>query len=209
VFTGLIEETGLVKSVAKDLNGLKITISCSKILDDVKIDDSIAVNGVCLTVVAFSDSFFTVQAVRETVDMTTHKHLKGGMVVNLERAMRVSDRLGGHIVQGHVDAIGKIVRVVDSQLSRDFYIKFDSKLKKYIVSKGSICLDGISLTIASVDVDVLRVSIIPHTVEATTIAQWRQGSLINMETDILGRYIEKMLGSKDESVFERLQDMGF
>ena len=209
MFTGLIEEVGSVQAVARELNGLKFTISCKDILDDVKIDDSVAVNGVCLTVVSFSENSFTVQAVLETVNRTTHKFLKVGSLVNLERAMKVSDRLGGHIVQGHVDAVGTVVRVVNNQLSHDYFIKVDSSLKKYIVAKGSICLDGISLTVAAMDADVFRVSIIPHTIKSTIIKQWRQGSLINIETDILGRYIEKMLIPSEGLDLDRLKELGY
>lgn len=212
MFTGLIEEIGKVKSIIKEKNGLRITISSDKILDDVKVDDSVAVNGTCLTVVAFDKRSFTVQAVKESVSLTTLQFLKIGDSVNTERALRLDSRLGGHIVQGHVDGIGEISKVLNNGLSVDFFIKVDPSLEKYIVKKGSVTLDGISLTIADIKENIFSVSIIPHTVKNTIIESWKMGSKINVETDILGRYIEKLLGgSKKESklTLDRLSELGY
>jgi len=213
VFTGLIEEVGKVKSIIKEKNGLRITISSDLILDDIKIDDSVAVNGTCLTVVAFDKMGFTVQAVQESVSLTTLKFLKIGNLVNTERALRLDSRLGGHIVQGHIDGVGEISKVLNNGLSIDYFIKVDSSLEKYIVKKGSITLDGISLTVSDIKGNILSVSIIPHTVKNTIIDSWKMGSKINIETDILGRYIEKLLsGNKSNEsklTLGRLAELGY
>lgn len=213
MFTGLIEEVGKVKSIIKEKNGLRITISSDLILDDIKIDDSVAVNGTCLTVVAFDKMGFTVQAVQESVSLTTLKFLKIGNLVNTERALRLDSRLGGHIVQGHIDGVGEISKVLNNGLSIDYFIKVDSSLEKYIVKKGSITLDGISLTVSDIKGNILSVSIIPHTVKNTIIDSWKMGSKINIETDILGRYIEKLLsGNKSNEsklTLGRLAELGY
>ncbi len=213
MFTGLIEEVGKVKSIIKEKNGLRITISSDVILDDIKVDDSVAVNGTCLTVVAFDTIGFTVQAVQESVSLTTLKFLKIGDLVNTERALRLDSRLGGHIVQGHIDGVGEISKVLNNGLSIDYFIKVDSSLEKYIVKKGSITLDGISLTVTDIKDNILSVSIIPHTVKNTIIDSWKMGSKINVETDILGRYIEKLLtGNKNNEsklTLGRLAELGY
>ena len=215
MFTGLIEEIGKIKSIIKEKNGLRISISSNKILDDIKVDDSIAVNGTCLTVVDYNTKDFTVQAIKESVSLTTLKLLKVGDSVNTERALRLDSRLGGHIVQGHVDGIGEISKVLNNGLSVDYFIKIlDPSLEKYIVKKGSITLDGISLTVANTEGNTLSVSIIPHTVKNTIIDSWKIGSKINIETDILGRYIEKLLtntNKKDNSslTLGRLAELGY
>ncbi|NOR44673.1 MAG: riboflavin synthase, partial [Candidatus Delongbacteria bacterium] len=148
MFTGLIKEIGSIKSIKKLGDGSEITVSTQEVIKDAAIDDSIAINGVCLTVVAVDNNSFTVQAVKESLNLSTLSSLKIMDRVNLEPAMKVSDRLGGHIVQGHVDAKGKIRRVINNINGTEFTIDYPREFKKYIVHKGSICIDGISLTIA-------------------------------------------------------------
>lgn len=210
MFTGLVEEVGSIKRFERQGNGYLLEIGCHKIMDDVKVDDSIAVNGTCLTVTAFTKESFTVQAVAETVQRTTMSNLKIGSKVNLERALRLSDRLGGHLVQGHIDAIAEVIRVTPGQLSTDFVLAVDAVAMPYIVAKGSVALDGISLTVAEVNGNSLRVSIIPHTIKSTIITSWQSGSKVNLETDIIGRYIENFTGGKSGGLtMEKLRDLGY
>ncbi len=213
MFTGLIEEVGKIKSIIKEKNGLRITISSNKILDDIKIDDSVAVNGTCLTVVAFDKISFTVQAVKESVSLTTLQFMKTGALVNTERALRLDSRLGGHIVQGHVDGVGEVTKIINNGLSIDYFIKADTSLEKYIIKKGSITLDGVSLTVTDIKNNIISVSIIPHTVKNTIIESWKIGSKINIETDVLGRYIEKLLTGKIDTssnlTLDRLSELGY
>jgi len=210
MFTGLVEEIGSIKRFERQGNGYLLEIGCHKIMDDVKVDDSIAVNGTCLTVTAFTKESFTVQAVAETVQRTTMSNLKIGSRVNLERALRLSDRLGGHLVQEHIDAIAEVIRVTPGQLSTDFVLAVDAAAMRYIVAKGSVALDGISLTVAEVNGSSLRVSIIPHTIKSTIISSWQSGSKVNLETDIIGRYIENFVGGKSGGLtMEKLRDLGY
>lgn len=210
MFTGLVEEIGSIKRFERQGNGYLLEIGCHKIMDDVKVDDSIAVNGTCLTVTTFTKDSFTVQAVAETVQRTTMSGLKIGSRVNLERALRLSDRLGGHLVQGHIDAIAEVIRVTPGQLSTDFVLAVDAAAMRYIVAKGSVALDGISLTVAEVNGNTLRVSIIPHTIKSTIISSWQSGSKVNLETDIIGRYIENFVGGKSGGLtMEKLRDLGY
>ena len=210
MFTGLIKEIGSIKSIKKLGDGSEITVSSKDVVKDAKVDDSIAVNGVCLTVVSVGNDFFTVQAVKESLDISTLSALKIMDKVNLEPAMKISDRLGGHIVQGHVDAKGKITKVINNINGTEFTIDYSKELKKYIVHKGSICIDGISLTIAEVTNSYFRLSIIPHTLKHTTAENWGIGREVNIETDIIGRYIENMLKNDDNGLtMDRLSELGY
>ncbi|NOR45117.1 MAG: riboflavin synthase, partial [Candidatus Delongbacteria bacterium] len=165
---------------------------------------------VCLTVVAVDNDSFTVQAVKESLNLSTLSTLKIMDKVNLEPAMRASDRLGGHIVQGHVDAKGKITKVINNINGTEFTIDYPREFKKYIVHKGSICIDGISLTIAEVNDSQFRLSIIPHTLKQTTAENWKIGREVNIETDIIGRYIENMLKSDDSGLtMDKLSQLGY
>jgi len=210
MFTGLIKEIGVIKNIKKIGDGAEITVLSSTVIQDANIDDSIAINGVCLTVVAVDNNSFTVQAVKESLQITTLNKLKLMEKVNLEPAMKVSDRLGGHIVQGHVDAKGKISKIINNINGTEFTINYPKELKKYIVHKGSICIDGISLTIAEVNDIQFRLSIIPHTLKQTTAENWKIGREINIETDIIGRYIENMLKNDDNGLtMEKLSRLGY
>ena len=210
MFTGLIKEIGSIKSIKKLGDGSEITVSSKEVIKDAAIDDSIAINGVCLTVVSVGNDFFTVQAVKESLYLSTLSALKIMDKVNLEPAMKISDRLGGHIVQGHVDAKGKITKVINNINGTEFTIYYSKEFRKYIVHKGSICIDGISLTIAEVTDTYFRLSIIPHTLKQTTAEDWRIGREVNIETDIIGRYIENMLKNDDNGLtIDRLAELGY
>ena len=191
MFTGLIEEIGEVKHIVKGLKSAKITISASYVLNGVKIGDSISTNGVCLTVVAFTKDTFAVDVMPETMKRSNLKNLKFGSKVNLERALKLGDRLGGHIVSGHIDGVGIINNMEKDDNAIWVSIKADSDILKYIIQKGSITIDGISLTVAYVDNKIFKVSIIPLTKEETTLLSKTIGQEVNLECDIVGKYIEK------------------
>jgi riboflavin synthase len=199
MFTGLVEEIGSVKAVSALGNGKRLSISASSILDDLKIDDSVAINGVCQTVVSCDSKSFTVEAIEETIRKTTFKSIKAGDKVNLERALKVSDRLGGHIVQGHVDSVGKIFRIIPETAGIQLWITYPHEFKKYLVTTGSICINGISLTTARIDDDKFMVAIIPHSWKSTNLFLVKVASEVNLEFDILGKYIENMMSSQNQS----------
>jgi riboflavin synthase len=193
MFTGLVEETGTIVSKISQGEASKIQIKASKILSDIKPDNSVAVNGVCLTVVKVMSDGFIAEAVEETMKKTTLSSLKTGDSVNLERALQLSSRLGGHLMLGHVDTIGKIIEIRKQTLGNLFKFTFDKKFSKYLVRTGSICIDGISLTLAENDESTFMTSIIPHTLENTIIRHYRIGTEVNLEFDIIGKYVEKMV----------------
>lgn len=194
MFTGLVEEVGAIKEIRPAGKAIHLTIRSKAVLDDVQIGDSIAVNGICLTVTAFDASSFTVDVVPETMRRTTLHELSGGSPVNLERAMAMGKRFGGHIVSGHIDGVGRIVSIVDEDIAKVVRIAAPEQVLRYVVEKGSICIDGISLTVMDVDSESFRVSIIPHTWMVTVLAHRRVGSLVNLECDIIGKYVERLLG---------------
>lgn len=189
MFTGIIEEIGRIRSLGTG----SLVIGAEKVLEDVKLGDSIAVNGVCLTVTSFSKAQFTVDVMPETLRRTSLRELKIGSPVNLERALTLASRLGGHIVSGHVEGIGEIVSFVGEGNALLMKVRAASDLLRYIVARGSVALDGISLTVARVTEKDFTVSLIPHTREVTNLGSKQPGSSINIETDILGKYVEKML----------------
>ncbi len=170
----------------------QMTIAASLVIEDVKIGDSISVNGICLTVVTSDTSGFTVEIMPETIRRTNLKCLSAGSKVNLERALRLSDRLGGHMVSGHIDGLGKILRRWEELNAVWYSIGTDNDLLRYIVEKGSVALDGISLTVASVNQRSFEVSVIPHTRQATIILERKTGDLVNIECDIIAKYIDKL-----------------
>ncbi len=192
MFTGIIEETGKLKS----LNGGRIEITCAKILGDIKIGDSISTNGICLTVTDFAENFFAADVMPETLRRTSLENLNIGGAVNLERAMKVGDRFGGHIVSGHIDGVGKITNIRTDGNAIFITISAENFLLKQIAAKGSVALDGISLTIVDAGANDFSVSMIPHTRAVTNFNFKRVGSVVNIETDILAKYIERLINFK-------------
>lgn len=189
MFTGIVEEVGTIAEIGQG----KITVLASKVLSDAKIGDSIAVNGICLTVTAFSSHHFSADVMPETLRRTSFGELKRGSPVNLERALSLSDRLGGHIVSGHIDGVGRISGIKEEANAVLMTISAEEELLRNAVEKGSIALDGISLTIVHVGRQDVTVSLIPHTRDATNLKEKRVGNFINIETDIIGKYVEKRM----------------
>ncbi len=210
MFTGIIEEIGIVKSVRKLNHASVLTIAAGKVLGDMKVGDSINTNGVCLTVTSFSSEGFTVDVMPETFTRSGLSALAAGQKVNLERALRLADRLGGHIVSGHIDGVGKLARTWKDENAVWFTITADPSILRYIVEKGSVALDGISLTVVRADQRSFDVSVIPHTQHETTLLSKTTGSVLNIECDILGKYVEKLVhGEKDKLSVDFLKEMGF
>ena len=189
MFTGIIEEMGIVKSIKNSA----ITIEADKIFDDLKLGDSVAVNGTCLTISSFSNKIFKADITFETLSRTNLGDLKSGFKVNLERALTLSKRLGGHIVSGHIDGVGIIKNI--SKNDRDIILKIEvpMSLMKYIIEKGSVAIDGISLTVAEVNKNIFSIAIIPHTFKETILYYKKEGDKVNIENDIIGKYVEKLL----------------
>lgn len=198
MFTGIVEEIGTIKDICLGSGFAVIEINCSKVLEETRVGDSIAVNGVCLTVNQLAENSFTADVMGETLDRTNLGSLKGGQIVNLERALKVSDRLGGHIVSGHIDGKGRIVSVEKKDDGTWFTISADKNILKYIIFKGSVAIDGISLTVAYVDDAVFKVSIIPHTLKSTILSRKSEGCDVNLENDLVGKYIERFSMFKNE-----------
>jgi len=197
MFTGLIEETGIIKSIIKSGDGVEITVTASRVLDNTYRGDSIAVNGACLTVTGLSDEWFSVFASKITCDLTTVGSMKQGDVVNLERALALGARMGGHIVQGHVDSVGTIEYIRKGEKGIDITVSLDEGSMRYVVPKGSVAVDGISLTVVSVDSRGFGLYLIPETIENTTLKRKKAGDTVNIETDILAKYVERLLEGKD------------
>ena len=203
IFTGIIEELGVVKSIA--INGASgcITIKAQKVLEGTQLGDSIAVNGTCLTVTSINSDGFSADVMAETVRRTSLSQVGKGDMVNLERAMILNGRFGGHIVSGHIDGTGTITKYTKEENAIWVTIKAPEEILDLIVEKGSICIDGISLTVATVSDRDFQVSIIPHTAKETTLIQKKVGSLVNLENDIVGKYIKKLMENKQESQSKR------
>lgn len=197
MFTGLIEEVGSVEDIVSGGKSGTMKIGCSKVLEGVKLGDSISVNGICLTVVRFDDKSFTVDFMPETLKVTNLGKLGRGSKVNLERALMVGDRLGGHIVSGHVDGTGKLTALKERENATEVWVEADRRLLKYIIKKGSIAIDGASLTVAEVSRNAFMVSIIPHTGKETTLLRKKVGEYINLECDSVGKYIERLMEFKE------------
>lgn len=189
MFTGIIEEIGTVASIRQFGNGRRIEIATKKISEGTRIGESISINGVCLTIVRFQKNHFTVEAVEETLKKTTIGKLKHGSEVNLERALQVGDRLGGHFLQGHVDCTGTIIKIEKRKESWAFWFSFPPVNKKYIIQRGSIAIDGVSLTVADIKVDLIMISIIPYTFHETIFHSYKKRGLVNIEFDFMGKYI--------------------
>ena len=214
MFTGIVEEIGLIESIKNGEKSSKITIKGSKVLEDTKIGDSIATNGVCLTVTKLQDNKFEVDVMAETLRKSNLGSLSVGSRVNLERALNLQSRLGGHIVSGHIDGVGRIISFVKEDNAIWVTIEASEEILKYVIYKGSITIDGISLTVAYVDNIRFKVSIIPHTATETTLLNKRPSEYVNLECDLIGKYVEKLMGlnlekNKSNISKEFLRENGF
>ena len=196
MFTGLVEEMGVIVAVQRTSQSLRLSVKAKKVLETLQIGDSIAVNGACLTVVALKGQSFTADVMPETVQQTAFKELVAGTLVNLERPLAYGGRLEGHLVSGHVDGVGLISEYKADDIAYRYRIKTEPDVLRYVVAKGSIAIDGISLTVVEVDELTFSVSIIPHTAKITTLGEKRPGDKVNLETDLLARYVEKLLALK-------------
>lgn len=209
MFTGLIEGEGIIKGIEKGEKSSRLTIEAADILTDSKIGDSISTNGVCLTISSMNNSRFTADVMAETIRRSNLGNLKIGEKVNLERALRLQDRLGGHIVSGHIDGIGEILNLQKEDNAVWITIKADGDILRYIVEKGSVALDGVSLTVAYVDNKCFKVSIIPHTAKETILLKKVKGSMVNIECDVLSKYVEKLLNLDGEKKENKKMDLEF
>ncbi|MBR0382337.1 MAG: riboflavin synthase [Eubacterium sp.] len=216
MFTGIIEEVGVVESIQKGASSAVITIRADKVLSDLKTGDSVAVNGVCLTAVNITGRGYSADVMHETLRRTNLGSLKSGSRVNLERAMAADGRFGGHIVAGHIDGTGRIISMTKDDNAVWITIDTDASILKYIIDKGSITIDGISLTVAAVTNENFSVSVIPHTADSTTLLEKKPGDTVNLENDMIGKYVEKLLsftGEKEEPksriTLEFLAENGF
>lgn len=194
MFTGIIEGVGAIASIEPRGGDVRLRVSAGTLaFDDVRLGESIAVNGICLTVVAFDAASFEADASTETLSLTTLGRLAVGAAVNLERAMRPNDRLGGHLVSGHVDGVGAVASIHDDARAQRWRFTAPAALLRYIAKKGSICVDGVSLTVNEVDADGFEVALVPHTVAHTAFSSTQVGDAVNLEIDLVARYVERLL----------------
>lgn len=193
MFTGIIEEIGRIKVIRQGGRSVVLEIEATKVLEDTRVGDSIATNGVCLTVTAMGNGYFSADVMPETMSRTSLGGLKPGDRVNLERALCLNSRLGGHIVAGHVDGVGRIRDKVQDEIAIWLTITASPEILHYVIEKGSVAVDGVSLTVAYVDETVFKVSVIPHTQEETTLTTKRIGEIVNLENDLIGKYVEKLM----------------
>lgn len=216
MFTGIVEELGTVRALNRSTTAMELTIEASKVLEDVKLGDSIAVNGICLTVKQFTESAFLADVMPETVNATGLSMLKKGSRVNLERAMPANGRFGGHIVSGHIDGVAKIVKKKTVANAVYIDLEMSSELLSQCIEKGSITVDGTSLTIFNIASSTLTISLIPHTYSQTVLGEKQQGEIVNIEIDLIGKYVARHLLNqskeakvKDKLSLEVLQRAGF
>jgi riboflavin synthase len=199
VFTGIVEEVGKIQAIKKGVNSAVLSVQAAKIMEDVHLGDSVAVNGVCLTVTSISQSGFTADVMHETLSRSSLGNLQTGSLVNLERAMAANDRFGGHIVSGHIDGTGKVSGIRRDDKAVWYTVKAPLPILRYIIEKGSIAIDGISLTVARVYKDSFSVSIIPHTASLTTLSSRRVGDLVNLENDCIVKYVEHLMAKDTQN----------
>lgn len=192
MFTGLIEELGTVATVEDVGDGRTFTINATTVMDDLQIDHSIAVNGCCLTVTHRTDSAFRVTAVAETLRKTTLGGLVAGSRVNLERAVRLADRMGGHMVQGHVDAVGHIESILHNNQGWEVWVSYPAPFGRWLIPVGSVCVNGISLTVAELENERFKIAVIPHTLQVTTLGEASVGDAVNLEFDMIAKYLERL-----------------
>lgn len=192
MFTGLVEEIGTITKLEREGTNLNIEVTAKQVLEDLKLGDSIAIDGVCQTVTKINPTNFWVTAIDETLKLTNFNDYAVGSKVNLERCLRASDRLGGHIVQGHVDAVARLISIDSVDGSYEVVIEIPTELSRYVIHKGSISFNGISLTVAQIKGNQVKVCIIPKTWEMTNLSELKPGSAINLEVDLLAKYLEKL-----------------
>ena len=209
MFTGIIEELGTIDRVERGSESAVLHIHCHDVLEGTKIGDSIAVNGVCLTVTSMGADCYTADVMAETLDRSSLGRLQKGSRVNLERAMPADGRFGGHIVAGHIDGTGTVQSIERDETAVWYKIGADASILRYIVEKGSITIDGISLTVARVATGDFSVSIIPHTQENTVLKDRKVGDIVNLETDIIGKYVEKLMQPKENETSQSKVTMSF
>ena len=193
MFTGIIEELGKIQEIKTRSSGMRFTISAMLVMDDLKIGDSISINGVCLTVTEKKEKDFCLDLVSETLEKSNLGELIEGNYVNLERAMQASDRFGGHILQGHVETLGVILDKQEKEDNAVISVGLDPEWMRFCIPKGSIALDGISLTIANIEANIVEIALIPHTLGNTTLGLKSKSDTLNIETDIIGKYVERLL----------------
>ena len=199
MFTGLVESMGQVTQLIPEGPGVRLTVKCPIVSDGVALGASISINGCCLTVIAIDGEQLSFEAGEETLSKTNLGKLKQGSLVNLERSLQVGDRLGGHFVSGHVDAVGTVDQRIDDEDWSTIFFKVPSRLTKQMASKGSVAVDGISLTLVDVEAERFSVALIPHTLDVTTLGQRKVGDQVNIETDLLAKYVEKQLQGESDS----------
>lgn len=210
LFTGIVEELGTVRGLRLLPESGQLTLEAKKVLLETQIGDSISVNGVCLTVIRLSDRDFTVDVMAETLVKTNLSELKTGSHVNLERALQLKTRLGGHLVSGHVDGVGRIRRISPIGIAQVYEINAPPELIPYMLPKGSIAIDGISLTVIDVESDYFTVSLIPHTFDQTTLGLKTIGASVNLETDLIGKYVARFMGiTKEADQSKKNLSLGF
>jgi riboflavin synthase len=193
MFTGIIEEIGQIKAIIRGSKSIRLTIICSRVIEGIKPGDSIAVNGICLTAAALGPGWFAADVMPETLRRTGLQKIRPQDTVNLERALRLCDRLGGHLVSGHTDGTGQLIRRDQEDNAIWLTIEAAPEILRYVVTKGSITLDGVSLTVAAVDQATLQVALIPHTASLTTLGSRAVGESVNIECDVIGKYVEKFV----------------
>ncbi len=208
MFTGIVEEVGVLKSIRRGASSAVLEIAARTVLEDIHLGDSIAVNGVCLTATSFTGSSFTADVMHETLDRSSLAALRPGSRVNLERAMAANGRFGGHIVAGHVDGVGTVLETKQDDNAVWYTIAAGPEVLRYVVEKGSITIDGISLTVARVGPESFAISAIPHTVAVTVLKDRKAGDKVNLETDIIGKYVEKLLTTGPVQTAEPKQTSG-
>ncbi len=212
MFTGLVEEKGAIAAIEQVGQGMRLHIKAELVLDQLSLGDSVCVNGVCLTVVEKKDEHFSVDVVAETMRRTNLSQLTIGSFVNLERALRVDARLGGHFVQGHIDGVGQIISIEKREPGLWLQVRVPDHMQQFVVEKGSIALDGVSLTVAEVTGPIVSIALIPFTVESTTIGLKKVGDYLNIETDILAKYVHRFIrpNSNNENIsYQRLTEWGY
>ena len=201
MFTGIVEEIGIIERIQRGARSSSVKIRAEAIFNDLKTGDSVSVNGVCLTVTERSDNAFSADVMPETLSRSSLGELQSGSRVNLERAMSADGRFGGHIVSGHIDGTGLITEIKKDDNAVLYTIKTSEQIMKYIIEKGSVALDGISLTVTGTSGNSFSVSVIPHTAKATTLSEKSAGGIVNIENDMIGKYVEKLLGYKPAEAY--------